>query len=172
MLGFLRGGITGAGRGLFKALACAVLLLPTADLWAADLVPPTVQIIIPADASYVSSLPQISGTAADDVAMASVTVAIKRLSDANYWDGAAWTASQAWLNAAVLPSSWTYTSVPAWADGSTYTVTARAMDTAGNWSAAYSTSTFVVSLVFSPTVPMTTGRSSFGGVLLQNGKVL
>ncbi|MDA8132148.1 MAG: Ig-like domain-containing protein, partial [Elusimicrobia bacterium] len=157
--------IGGQKQNFLQQLKMSDLILP-------DTSAPSVAVLTPADGAYVNSLTSITGTAADNVAVASVTVSIRRLSDGNYWGGAAWAASQAWLNATLFPSSWTYSNMPIWADGSTYTVTARAMDTAGNWSSAYSTSTFVFSLAFSPTVSMSVGRSGFGGVLLQNGKVL
>ncbi|MDA8243419.1 MAG: Ig-like domain-containing protein [Elusimicrobia bacterium] len=120
---------------------------------------PAQAILSPADGAYVNSLAAITGTAADNVAVASVTVSIKRLSDANYWNGAGWTAAQAWLNAVVLPSSWTYAAVPVWVDGSSYTVAARAMDSSFNFSAGYSTSTFV----FDGAAPVSAVTSPAGG---------
>lgn len=108
-----------------------------------DLPPPAPVIIQPPHNSVVNSMPQLSGTAIDDVAVSSVVLSIRRTADGLFWDGAAWAASQAWLSAATTGYSWFYGAVPAWTDTSTYTVNARAMDSSGNWSAAYSTSTFV-----------------------------
>ncbi len=109
-------------------------------LWG-DVLAPSVAILQPAG-TYLASLPLIYGTAADDVAVASVTVSLSRDSDGQYWNGVTWAAGQAWLDAVVLPSSWTYSNVPAFADGITYTVTARAMDNWGNWSALEPASAF------------------------------
>ncbi|OGR65524.1 MAG: hypothetical protein A2X31_00075 [Elusimicrobia bacterium GWB2_63_22] len=108
-----------------------------------DLPPPAPVIIQPPHNSVVNSMPQLSGTAIDDVAVSSVVLSIRRTADGLFWDGAAWAASQTWLSAATTGYSWFYGAVPAWTDTSTYTVNARAMDSSGSWSAAYSTSTFV-----------------------------
>ncbi|MBI5573744.1 MAG: right-handed parallel beta-helix repeat-containing protein [Elusimicrobia bacterium] len=103
--------------------------------------PPTVAIIEPANNSYKNSLTSISGTAADNVSVSSVTI---RISDGSQdWDGvSAWTVPSIWLGATLYPSSWTYTSVPSWVSGSSYTVIAKSKDSSDNWSTAYSTNTF------------------------------
>ncbi len=120
------------GRALL-GLFCAFLLPALAGLAAAqDVTPPTAAVLQPADGSYVSSLPSITGTAADDTAVASVSLELSRQSDGLYWNGAAWASGQTWLAASVFPSSWSYSGVPPLVDGSTYAVTARAVDAAGN----------------------------------------
>ncbi|MDO8805613.1 MAG: Ig-like domain-containing protein [Elusimicrobiota bacterium] len=125
---------------------------------------PTVGIAEPVNNSLVNSLPQLSGTAADDVAVSSVAVSILRLTDNYYWDSASWAAGQAWLNAGVTGSSWTYAGVPSWVSNSSYTVMAKAADSSGNWSAAYSTSVFSydgTAPASGVTVPETGSVSSF-----------
>jgi hypothetical protein len=105
--------------------------------------PPSVAVLQPPYGSVLSSLPQITGTSADDVAIASVTVSVYDNQTGQYWNGSAWSASQAWAPASLQASSWTFTAVPGWVDWSTYTVYARSMDTAGNWSIYPSSSVFM-----------------------------
>ncbi len=105
--------------------------------WSAeDTAPPSVAVLQPVHNSLLNSLPAVSGTAWDIVAVSSVVVSIFRNDAALFWDGSAWAAGEAWLNAAVYPSSWTYAAVPGLVDASSYTVSARAMDSSGNWSSA------------------------------------
>ncbi len=117
--------------GLF--LAFLLLGLPGRSA-AQDVTPPTAAVLQPADGSYVNSLPAITGTAADDTAVASVTLALSRQADGFYWNGSSWSAGQTWLAASVFSSSWSYSGAPPLVDGSTYAVTARAYDTSGNLS--------------------------------------
>ncbi|MBI5744156.1 MAG: right-handed parallel beta-helix repeat-containing protein [Elusimicrobia bacterium] len=108
-----------------------------------DLTPPTVAVLQPSTFSYLRSLSGLAGTAADNVAVSSVSVSIERPATGLYWNGASWGAGRAWVDASIWPSSWTYSSVPAWTDASSYTVVARAVDAAGNWSPVYSTASFM-----------------------------
>ena len=131
---------------------------------AQDTTPPTAAVVIPADGAYLNSIALIGGTAADDVAVSSAQAAVIALSDGRYWDGSAWTAAETWLDADLWPSSWTYTAVPAWVSGSSYTVIARAMDSSGNWSVAYATSSFVYDVTgpaVAITAPVTGSYASF-----------
>lgn len=105
-----------------STLLCSLALASgiSAPLCALDTVPPTASVITPADGSYVNSLLSVSGTAADDTAVADVQLAIIRQSDGYYWDGAVFISSESWLAASFADPSWTYASLPAWAEGETY----------------------------------------------------
>lgn len=105
--------------------------------------PPSVRLLHPPDGSVQSYLPLLSGTAADDVAVASVTVSLYDGQAGKYWNGAAWVSTQAWAPASIWASSWTFSSVPGWVDWSTYTVYARSMDSSGNWSLSSSSASFM-----------------------------
>jgi hypothetical protein len=129
-----------------------------------DLVPPTAAVLQPVHLSVLKTLAELSGTAADNVLVGSVTVAITNLENGQYWNGSAWAAPHVWLDASLWPSSWTYTAVPAWVESSSYVVTARAMDNAYNWSTAYSTAVFTYDLTppsAGITAPVTGTYSSF-----------
>ena len=139
-----------AGWRLVRPLLFVFCLAAPGLSAAQDVTPPLAGITQPVDGSFQSSLPAISGTAFDSVAVASVTLSIRRNSDLLYWDGVVWTAAPAWLNASVSSLTWSYSSVPAWVGGSTYTINARAMDTSGNWSLAYATGTFVYGVADTP----------------------
>lgn len=104
---------------------------------------PSVKILAPANAPYLASLTQLSGTAADNKAVAAVEVSLQRQPDGFFWGGGGWAETQAWLRGVVFSSSWTFSNIPALADGVQYTVVARAKDTYGNWSVVYDTSSFV-----------------------------
>jgi hypothetical protein len=140
------------------------------DWEGADITVPTVAILEPAHDSLLYWLPQITGTAADNVAVASVTLSLLHLQAGLYWDGSAWGAAQTWLDASIWPSSWTYTDLPLIADmvdSSSYVVTAKAMDASGNWTPVYSTNVFITD--FTPPVavitsPVTGTYSSFTSV--------
>ena len=119
----------------------AIFLAPLS--FAQDLTPPTLAVTQPVNNSWVNNLSVVAGTATDDILVASVTISIKRENDAFFWNGSAWSPSETWLNAGVYPSSWTYSNVPAWVDGSSYTVVAKVMDTSGKWSVVYSTSAVI-----------------------------
>ena len=113
--------------------------IETATLSAPDETLPTVGITEPTMV-YVNRLTEIQGTASDNVSVATVQA---RITNAVYdWNGSSWTASIKWNDCDVHPSSWTMTLVPDWVDGSSYTIAAKAQDSAGNWTAVYATATF------------------------------
>ena len=109
-----------------------------------DVTLPTAGVTVPVEGAYLNNVTQIKGTAEDNIKVSTVTVSIQRLSDKWYWSpGPQWAVSEAWNGVNDLyTSSWTLTSLPGWIDGSSYTVVAKAQDTANNWSAVYSTVTF------------------------------
>ena len=109
-----------------------------------DLVPPTVGILTPVDGSILNAVTELSGTASDNVQVSLVQVSIKNETDLLHWNGSAWTGvGPIWLNCAVYPSSWTYTSlVPAISDNKIYTIVAKAADTSSNYSVVYATTVF------------------------------
>jgi hypothetical protein len=115
---------------------------------AADLTPPTAAILDPQDNSYKNSLTAISGTAWDNISISTVQVSIKiSTSGGNYWDGSAFSSpTQIWRNYNSTQPVWGYPfggdSIPAWVDGSTYTIIARAYDSSNNYSTIYATNTF------------------------------
>ncbi|MFH1352429.1 MAG: right-handed parallel beta-helix repeat-containing protein, partial [bacterium] len=123
---------------------------------AADTTPPTVEIMKPTT-GYINGLSQIDGTANDNIAVSTVSVKVWNRQTNQYWKhtSPAWLGSEEW-NAVdnLWTSSWTYTSVPSWVDGSSYTVIAKSQDTAGNWSTVYSTVTFTMD-TSSPTSAVT-----------------
>ena len=130
----------------------------------ADTTAPTVAVMVPVHNSVLNSLPELSGTAADNVAVGSVTLSVLNLVSGLYWDGSVWGAAPAWVDASLWPSSWTYTNVPAWVEASSYVVTARAMDLSGNWSVVYATNVFTYDLtapVAAITAPVTGTYGSF-----------
>jgi hypothetical protein len=102
-----------------------------------DIIPPLAGIIQPADGAVLNSPPLITGTAHDDVAAAGAQVSIRKLAGGYYWNGASWTSTPVWLNAAfsTVSYSWSYAG-PALTNGSYYIISARSVDTSGNWSAA------------------------------------
>ncbi len=165
-------------KNFFALLLTGVLWSAAVPAFAQDLTPPIVAITAPIHNSYVNSLPAITGTAADDIAVSSVQVRVQRQSDGYYWDGAAFTAAQAWLDIPVLPTSpvsWTYSTVPAWLNGAAYEVNARAGDEAGNWSVPYATAAFhydtvvPVSRVVSPaTGPIVSSFTAINGTAWDN----
>jgi|GEM_PF-2343560 len=99
-----------------------------------DATPPT--ITVNDIAAAVSSLPFIGGTAADAAPgeLDRVEIQIRRTGQDTYWGGDSWTPGPVWL-AAAGTHSWSY-SLPGLNDGSAYEIRARAVDLAGNESAA------------------------------------
>ena len=132
-----------------------------------DITPPGTFILQPADNARLNFLAFVSGTAGGDISIASVTVSIRNLSNGFYWNGSAWAVSRAWLNASVTGSSWSFSAVPVFENGSLYEVAAKAKDASGNWSVGYATSTFE----YSNSVPAAVADleavpGSTGGILL------
>jgi hypothetical protein len=92
---------------------------------------------------YVNELSEITGTASDTPpgTIGRVEVSIKRDSDGYYWKGGtdSWASSAYWNNAHAIDDSWNelsedweYTDLPAWEEGETYSIRARAIDKAWN----------------------------------------
>jgi len=112
-----------------------------------DDTPPTVLITTPT-AVALNAISQIDGTANADIAGFNVTkIRISTGSGAStmYWNGSGWVSSaDTWLNSTKLgPTSWYYSVDGAMLeDDVQYTVSARALDWAGNYSSVYSTYTF------------------------------
>ncbi|MFB6120430.1 MAG: beta strand repeat-containing protein [Halobacteriaceae archaeon] len=91
----------------------------------------SVSIGSPSDGADLASHPTISGTASDDNSVSSVEVSIQN-SNGNYWDGTSWVNSQTWLTATGT-TDWSFDTANAGiSSDDTYTVTARATDSAGN----------------------------------------
>ena len=85
----------------------------------------------------------IYGTSSDSGSdVAGVDITIQRASDSQYWDGATWQGSIAWL-AATGAINWQYTFTPT--DGETYDVRSRATDNADNVEITFGTSSFTYS---------------------------
>jgi predicted phage tail protein len=101
-----------------------------------DLTGPTVWMISLPD--FVASLSWISGTAEDPAPgqLDRVEVQVRNASKNTHWDGTAWAPSSTWLTASGT-DSWNYP-LPALDNGTTYGLSARAFDSAGNESAVVS----------------------------------
>ncbi|MDI6791473.1 MAG: Ig-like domain-containing protein, partial [bacterium] len=95
-----------------------------------DTVTPGSTITSPANGTYLNTLPQISGTATDNLAgVTSVEITIRRNSDGQYWNGSTWQGSESWRSATGT-NTWIYTWPAVGSD--LYTVRSRATDEAGN----------------------------------------
>ena len=106
---------------------------PASDSFNFDTVPPTV--IINDIPDFAGSLSSISGTAVDmpPGQVDKVQVAIMNATDNRYWDGtSAWITNQTWLDTDGT-ASWSYT-MPSLTNNKSYSIKAKALDKAGNWS--------------------------------------
>jgi len=95
---------------------------------------------------YYADISSFTGTAFDSSpgtasGVKQVGVLIKRSSDNYYWNGSTWTATST-FDVGSGTTSWSYTNVPTWENGITYTVNSRAEDEAGNFEANFTTFTF------------------------------
>ncbi|MBI5244339.1 MAG: carboxypeptidase regulatory-like domain-containing protein [Elusimicrobia bacterium] len=102
-----------------------------------DAAPPVSAVTFPMNGSSPDTLAFLSGTAADNVAVSRVDVAVRRKSDGKWWDGAAWSYSSTPLasTASYIVPGWTYfsgPSSPSLALGGLYEILAWAKDAAGN----------------------------------------
>jgi len=123
-----------------------------------------------------NSLTKIDGTAVDNAPgkTETVLVTIERDSDNKYWNGSFWQPAQAWIKAKVTPGTGSRTweisysttpRLPQWCnggdgDGIHYTVTAEAVDRAGNRDATASKNfkfKYILSLMPTPTPTPTPG---------------
>jgi len=110
-----------------------------------DSQPPSVSVSFPANNATVSSTISISGTASDNVAVASVALSI---------DGGAYTAVAG-------TTSWSYSWNTKSVSNSTHTITAKATDTSGNTAVSGITSVTVANTVSTSTPTSTPTISSF-----------
>jgi len=96
---------------------------------------------------HLNALSSIDGTAFDATAgIDKIYLRIKRNSDGYTWAGSSFTAEDSWvLTTELTPDAtkWTYTSLPAWVSGSSYTLNVRAIDFSTNWETDFTTMTFV-----------------------------
>ncbi|MFI5362133.1 MAG: FlgD immunoglobulin-like domain containing protein, partial [Elusimicrobiota bacterium] len=105
-----------------------------------------VSIQTPVPGAVYSSLPSVSGTSVDNVAVATVSLSVQQLG------GLCYSPLAASFNAACpnafpaggTPSAWSYSSIQ-WVSGQQYTVTAGVKDPVGNVGASSATFTFAVS---------------------------
>ncbi|KAF0127252.1 MAG: hypothetical protein FD189_320, partial [Elusimicrobia bacterium] len=113
-----------------------------------DNTPPSVAITTPTELGL-DLATDIRGTANADLAghnRTEVRISTGTGADTRYWTGSAWTtAPETWIYSTKLgPASWYYTVSPALlVEKTTYTVNARALDYAGNYSVVYSTRDFL-----------------------------
>ncbi len=102
-----------------------------------DAGPPTSMILFPQDASYVSSVPNMYGNAADyKSGVNKVSLCLRRnLDPIRYYSHVQsdfTELSETWFDAAYSPPNWTYAIGAVFADGLNYTLRARPEDAAGN----------------------------------------
>ncbi len=125
------------GRILPKVVLGGLFLFSAALASAIDTIAPTISVYSPANnASYTSSqLTSISGNANDNVALASVTVKIKRLSDNLFWNSgnSTWGSTPVNNSASGPFGTWNLTMpISAWSQVGNYSLTATATDTSSN----------------------------------------
>jgi hypothetical protein len=104
-----------------------------------DTTSPTTTVTIANDSysptSFTPHTDVINGTAADSggASLSTVQIKIQRSSNSQYWTGSAWSATETWLAVTSGTTAWKYTIDDVnFTNAVTYTVTARATDTAGN----------------------------------------
>ena len=116
-----------------------------------DAAPPVSVVQSPADGSLQKSVAVLSGTAWDALTgVAGVEVRIRRQSDGAYWQPGSqqWTVGvSSWLAASFsvtgASAAWQFSQLPpSW--GGAYSVNVRSRDLAGNWEAAFSTSSYTI----------------------------
>jgi outer membrane protein assembly factor BamB len=110
---------------------------------------PTVLIITPSAEGYYNSVTSITGEASDTYSdIATVEIAVKRVSDGNYWDGGGWGVPEVWL-AAAGSNEWSYVQPISWGNQfnyNTFEVFAHAADEIGNISTSEISFTYDVTL--------------------------
>ncbi|MBI4056925.1 MAG: hypothetical protein HY399_05180 [Elusimicrobia bacterium] len=121
---------------------------------ALDTTPPYITITYPPPGANLTSLGSISGTAMDNVLVSSVSVAVKRLNDFMWWNDTTlnWVAAGPIFNFSTVTanttfSNWNYSGLAdSYLTGdSSYTITAKARDSSGNFSETTSQFMFVSS---------------------------
>ena len=132
----------------------------------ADATAPVSVIASPAQNAALNAGPTIQGTATDGVSGVNrAAVSIRSTTTGLYWNGAAWTGGEQWLDANGA-ASWTYAGVaPAWTDGS-YVIRSRATDVAGNTETPGAGVTFT----FDSTPPTVTVLKPNGGEVWASGR--
>ncbi|MHB0996888.1 MAG: hypothetical protein ACYC2I_11015, partial [Elusimicrobiales bacterium] len=124
-----------------------------------DDTPPDVGITTPA-VYALTALSRIDGTASAGLSghrYTDVRISTTGVDGARYWTGSGWAASpDTWLQATMnYPTSWYYTVPPSiFRNDTVYTVSARSLDYAGNYSVVYATSQFTYD-VTPPNVTLT-----------------
>jgi len=114
------------------------------NLFSFDVTVPTAVVTAVSAAQSRSGVAVASGTILEDLVIVNVglqpgvqiqgiRVHLKDNNLVQYWNGGGWDSNPAvWAAAAVHQSSWSLSSLPAWADDGSYTVWAEASDKAGN----------------------------------------
>jgi hypothetical protein len=123
--------------------------------------PPTSGVTQPSQGQRRSALTAITGTAADaETAVAGVQVSLENTGTGEFWDNGipGWVPGPVpvWNSAAAFVSSWTYTSLPAFADGN-YRVVSRAFDSASNAQTAFVAGVSSVTFAFDTAGPAAPG---------------
>ena len=101
---------------------------------------PIADVVAPINATYYSTLTNITGTASDDGSgVATVNITIYNQTGAKYWNGTDWGSDDlVWLDTTGTTTRWYYdTAFPSWTNGSTYLINATATDNAGNVGGVY-----------------------------------
>ncbi|MEK7382105.1 MAG: T9SS type A sorting domain-containing protein [Elusimicrobiota bacterium] len=111
-----------------------------------DTAGPSVALSAPVNSSFVSSLSQISGTAASPFTVKGTEVSVLDVAGGFYWNPTAAvfnSAGPVWMPASGT-SAWTLPISVTLADGATYRAIARSSTTLDVYSATYATATFIV----------------------------
>ncbi|MHB0996960.1 MAG: RHS repeat domain-containing protein, partial [Elusimicrobiales bacterium] len=109
-----------------------------------DQTSPSSKVTVPAHGVTYNSVPQLSGTAGDNLSgVDGVDISIADINQPTTYYWRWWTTSGTWqtgeyFTAAAMPSTytWTYSSLPAWESGKVYNIRAKAADKAANSEAA------------------------------------
>ncbi|MBI2061973.1 MAG: hypothetical protein HYT87_19710 [Nitrospirae bacterium] len=98
--------------------------------WTNDWTAPTSTISTPTNNAKLAALTSITGTGSDTTSgLNKVEITIS--DGLNYWNGTTFGAPITWLLAAGT-TSWSYSTVPSWASGTSYTVQSKATDNTSN----------------------------------------
>jgi hypothetical protein len=110
-----------------------------------DSTKPVSSILSPIHKSYVNSLPSITGSASDGGSgIAGVQLVIKDIGGNVFWDGSSWSAAQTWLPASG-GQAWSFVgSSLVLTHGQSLFIVSRAVDSAGNAQATYSSDTIFI----------------------------
>ncbi|MBL8029504.1 MAG: hypothetical protein JNL74_24000, partial [Fibrobacteres bacterium] len=128
---------------------------PDTNKFVFDNVQPITSITSPVNSTIYNASPSFAGTSTDPASgIRVVEVKICNTTDSLFWDGVSWTGAPV-IDTATGTATWNYT-MPSLTNGKSYSVTSRAIDSAGN------TSSFVTDIIFSidATAPSATLSSS------------